>query len=97
MTKKSSASEEVVPERGFDQAAILSGIAGLFGADRSGAEIVIKALKELTARTDNWPDQAQRLDKLGLGARHIKATLYEALQLPGEIALLYLQLSLIHI
>jgi len=91
MSKQLSASEVIVPERGFDQAAILSAIAGLFGADRSGAAIVIKALKALTERTDNWSDQARRLDKLGLASRHIQASLYEALQLPGDLALLYLQ------
>jgi ABC-type bacteriocin/lantibiotic exporter with double-glycine peptidase domain len=91
MSKQLSTSEVIVPEQGFDQAAILSAIAGLFGADRSGAAIVIKALKALTERTDNWSVQARRLDKLGLASRHIQASLYEALQLPGDLALLYLQ------
>ena len=80
-----------IPERGFDQAAVLNAISGLFGADRAGAAKIIKALKALTARTDNWSEQARRLDKLGLGARHIYSTLDEALQLPGDLALLSLQ------
>lgn len=91
MSEQVSAAVVEVPERGFDQAAILTAVAGLFGADRSGAKAIVKALKSLTARTDNWPEQAQRLDKLGLGARHIYSTLHEALQLPGDLALLYLQ------
>jgi len=80
-----------IPERGFDQAAVLNAISGLFGADRSGAAKINKALKALTARTDNWSEQARRLDKAGLGAHHIDSTLREALELPGDLALLYLQ------
>lgn len=80
-----------VPERGYEQTAILSAISGLLGADRSGATRIINALKPLTERTDNWPVQALRLDKLDLGAQYIQASLHEVLQLAGDLALLHLQ------
>jgi ATP-binding cassette subfamily B protein/ATP-binding cassette subfamily C protein LapB len=91
MSEQVSAAEAAVPERGFDQAGVLAAVSGLCGADRSRAAKLNKALKALTIRTDNWLEQARRLDKAGLSAHYIDSTLHEALQLPGDLALLYLQ------
>jgi ABC-type bacteriocin/lantibiotic exporter with double-glycine peptidase domain len=77
-------------ERGFDEHDILSAVLGLCGSQRSAAIKLKKALGRLAKRRDNWPEQAKRLDRDGLGARYLESSLREVLQLPGDLALLRL-------
>lgn len=90
MTDPSRLAVPDVSERGLDRADVLSAVAGLCGPDLVTAEKLRRALGMLADRTDNWSAQAQRLDRSGLAARHLKSSLREILELPGDLALLRL-------
>jgi ABC-type bacteriocin/lantibiotic exporter with double-glycine peptidase domain len=90
MTEQLRSATAEIPERGLDQSGVLAAAAGLCGANRAVATKLQRVLKALTQRTDNWPTQVKRLDRAGLGAHHLESTLREALELPGDLALLRL-------
>ncbi len=77
-------------ERGLDRQDVVAAVAGLCGADRVAASKLRRALGELTAKTNNWPAQAKRLNRAGLAAQHLDSNLREVLALSGNLALLRL-------
>ena len=75
---------------GLDRHALLTAATRLCGANRASALLLRRILKSLAARTDNWPAQARRLDRVGFSARHLAASLRHVLELPGDLALVQL-------
>lgn len=84
------ASEPKVGEQGLTPEGLSQSVAGLCGADRKTAQRLIAVLGGLADRTDNWAEQAVRLSRAGLAARHLESRLADILQLPGNLALLRL-------
>ena len=78
------------PLPGLDRHALLTAATRLCGANRASALLLRRILKGLVARTDNWPAQARRLDRVGFSARHLAASLRHVLELPGDLALVQL-------
>ena len=78
------------PDHGLDRHALLAAATRLCGANRASALLLSRMLKSLVARTDNWPAQARRLDRVGLSVRHLAASLRHVLELPGDLALVQL-------
>lgn len=78
-----------LPARGMDRQALLAAVDGLCGANRPSAVVLRQLVKRLAVRTDNWPAQARRLDRMGLSARHLAAPLGDIVELPGDLAVLW--------
>ncbi len=75
---------------GLDRRQLLTAVSGLCGPNRAAAVAMLAIVRKLTAAGANWPQQARRLDRLGLSARHRVAALSEILDLPGDLAILQL-------
>ncbi|MBS1228560.1 MAG: transporter related protein [Proteobacteria bacterium] len=90
MTGPSTPPPRPAADRGLDRHALLTAATRLCGANRASALLLRQLLKGLVARTDNWPAQARRLDRVGFSARHLAASLRHVLELPGDLALLQL-------
>lgn len=90
MTEPTNPDTHETPQQGLNQAGVLAAITGMCASNRVQASQLQRALKTLTQRVDNWPEQAKQLDKSGLAARHLKSSLREILDLSGDLALLQL-------
>lgn len=72
----------------LDQQALLAAAAVICGANRAAASLLRMVFQRLSKKTNNWSAQARRLSHIGLAARHIAGPLHDALNLPGDFALL---------
>lgn len=79
-----------IPRTGerLTQVDLLRAINGLCSSNRTAAAVLSMVCKRLTAKTGNWPKQVRRLNFLKVAARYAAGPLHEALQLPGDLALL---------
>ncbi|MBI2308477.1 MAG: ATP-binding cassette domain-containing protein [Rhodocyclales bacterium] len=92
MTAPSITPLQALPDlEGLDRHALLAAADRLCGANRASALLLRQLLKRLVARTDNWPAQARRLDRVGFSARHLAAPLRHVLDLPGDLAIVQLR------
>ena len=67
---------------------LLHAISGLCGPNRMAATALLAICKKLVGEGANWSHQTGLISRMGLPARHYLGQLGEALDLPGDLALL---------
>ena len=88
MTDSSISPTTTAPINKLDRQALLDAAVALCGTNKAAVSLLRTVFKRLATNTKNWSKQARRLDRLGLSIRHIAGPLRDALNLPGDLALL---------
>jgi ABC-type bacteriocin/lantibiotic exporter with double-glycine peptidase domain len=93
MTDISTKSTENHSEATLDQQMLLAAASGLFPANRAAVSLLQMVFKRLCKNSHDWSSQARTLKRLGLSVHHFAGPLRDALNLPGDIALLQMSES----
>ena len=88
MTDNDIVSTPNVSEGKLDRPALLAAATLLCGANRAAALLLRIIFQRLATHTKNWATETRRINNLGLLARHLAGPLRDALNLPGDLALL---------
>ncbi len=71
----------------LDGEEVLTAVAALCGSDRLAADQIQKGFTRLVS-SDNWSNEIERLERMGLSVRYCSSSLREVLETPGELVLL---------
>ena len=87
MTDTSHPSPSNDPVDTLDGQAVLTAVTALCGPDPYAGALLQKGFRRLVA-SDDWSAEIERLERLGLSAKHFTGQLQDALHIPGDLVLL---------
>lgn len=87
MTDNSPTSPTNEPVGKLDRQTVLKAVTGLCGLDHVAATLLRKGCRRLVA-SDNWSDEIEPLERVGLSVRHFTEPLRDLLDIPGDLVLL---------